>query len=651
MNNLYKKHDLMINNEINNNKIHINNINNKNDNNYRKTILNIDSKNRNLIPKNVLSNTFYLTENPLFFISGSSEIIIFCNNHNLQEEDRIVINYVNGQTFYLNNALIFNNNDPYITIYHPNHNLLDLINSQMYSDIYINISGIIGNQTNGTFYNNIPINLLNNKWKIYTKKPNGSYNNNYYYILSDLLPDFTESYNNMITIYFENIHGIPINGINANYPITISNLQGYQIVSNIYDENFFSINVKFYANNSSYQNIKNDIYNKNYDNFISYGLGGNKINIAKIIDFIEGYPNSNNFVINLNKNFYNVYKIKFLSSEIPNTEKTIRNYPTNKQNNLFYWQILNDGNYIYSIEITPGNYTISSLISEMTKQIQSVSRINSNLTTNIKSVDNYYSIFSNNSTEITIDSKTNIFSISMYNQISVDNAVLTIGSGTNNKYTQLQIIHPNHGLNVGDTILLSNILSFNKIPSSILNNTFTISSIIDSSNYIVNLGNYSNNGSLTQTVSGTDNIIRSPIYFRLLFDKLGTIGNILGFKNIGDQNSYTKYSYIIKNIGNLYTNIYDININLNGDNYIILSNPLFKNAITTGSIQNSFVKLFLSAPPGCVIYNSFIQITEELSIVESSLNQLEFYFYDRYGELYDFNGMDNSFTIEIYELI
>ena len=67
-----------------------------------------------------------------------------------------------------------------------------------------------------------------------------------------------------------------------------------------------------------------------YNNIIYDGLGGSNINISKIIDYIEGYPYNNHYKINLNKNFYNVYRIDLVSTEIPNTEKTIRNYPKEK---------------------------------------------------------------------------------------------------------------------------------------------------------------------------------------------------------------------------------------------------------------------------------------------------------------------------------
>jgi hypothetical protein len=52
-------------------------------------------------------------------------------------------------------------------------------------------------------------------------------------------------------IYFHNINGIPISSINANFPITVDNINGYHIINNIYNNNFFSINIDYYSINNS----------------------------------------------------------------------------------------------------------------------------------------------------------------------------------------------------------------------------------------------------------------------------------------------------------------------------------------------------------------------------------------------------------------
>jgi hypothetical protein len=45
--------------------------------------------------------------------------------------------------------------------------------------------------------------------------------------------------------------------------------------------------------------------------------GGNKILIGKVLNIIEGYPNANNYTLNLKKNFTDVIRLELVSTEIP----------------------------------------------------------------------------------------------------------------------------------------------------------------------------------------------------------------------------------------------------------------------------------------------------------------------------------------------
>jgi hypothetical protein len=71
----------------------------------------------------------------------------------------------------------------------------------------------------------------------------------------------------------------------------------------------------------------------------------------------------------LKKTYYNVKKIKLVSSEFPNTELLIKEVPDEQKNNSLYWQILDDGNHIYSVNINSGNYDSQSLQSELVDKI------------------------------------------------------------------------------------------------------------------------------------------------------------------------------------------------------------------------------------------------------------------------------------------
>jgi hypothetical protein len=138
----------------------------------------------------------------------------------------------------------------------------------------------------------------------------------------------------------------------------------------------------------------------------------------------------------------------------------------------------------------------------------------------------------------------------------------------------------------------------------------------------------------------------------------------MGFRNVGDYNSITSWDYTIYNntpyINDLLVDTVgtpipssSINnyINLNGDNYILIANPLFKNTVDTSSINGVFAKLLLAGLPGYILFNQYIQLGDEFKDNIQSLSELEFFFYTPDGTLYDFNGIDHSFTIEIYEKV
>ena len=157
--------------------------------------------------------------------------------------------------------------------------------------------------------------------------------------------------------------------------------------------------------------------------------------------------------------------------------------------------------------------------------------------------------------------------------------------------------------------------------------------------------------------------MESLLLSRLLFNYPNTVGTLLGFRNIGEYNAITIYSKVIKN-----TSPYDLDLNLNsigikqtdnisntllnfnGENYIFLTiNYIFKDSIDTNGIENIFAKLLLSGNLDYVIYNDFIQIGEEFLEPIISLSEIEFSFYTVDANLFDFNNINVSFTIEIFE--
>ena len=91
---------------------------------YKTKLLNIDSKFRNKVPKNIYSSTNNkLPNNPIYTTKGSNIIKINYPKHNLNISDRLIIQNVNGLTKTQNNCLYFLNNFNYAILRFNNHNI------------------------------------------------------------------------------------------------------------------------------------------------------------------------------------------------------------------------------------------------------------------------------------------------------------------------------------------------------------------------------------------------------------------------------------------------------------------------------------------------------------------------------------------------
>jgi len=609
--------------------------------NIRISRVNIDSKDRNLYSKNILdTNIYYLSSNPIKIISNNinnSDIIITHFNHPFSINNHIVIQGVQSMNVILENAITFIANTSYARINHKAHGIdFNTINS-----MYIEINGFIGNLNNNTDYNNIPINRINSVQQIFpTMSESELSNQDYYYInMNSIIANFSDTYSlSSISIIFKDINGIDLNLINANFPTNIFQANGYQVITNVTTHTYtISLNI---------------------DNNISISsCGGNSIWVSKIINFIQGYLYNNYYKIPLKNTFYNVTKIKLLSTEFPNTEKIIKSIPLNKKNNSFYWKLEQDGNTIYSINLIPGNYTLNSLQTTLQDAIQAIKR---DTLTTINANTTEYSFYENTICNITLNGNNDFFSIEFFSTIFIPRLITyKEPSGYTDSVGRLIINHPNHRLTVGIIINIINAVETNSIPQDVLNNSFTIEKIIDENTYQLKLPKYNIQATLTQITNGGDSTgITFPVKSQLLFDRLDTIGNLIGFRNVGQPYSITNFSYINSNT-NLYqydlidTNLQYINnaINLSGDNYFLMTSPIFKDSYNTGNVDNIFAKLILSGDPGSVLFNQFIQLGETFKIPIASFSEWEVYFYNSSGDLYNFGNLEHSYTLEIYEEI
>ena len=616
------------------------------------TKINFDSRDRNKDPKNILDNNYKYINNALSFIKDEQLMYINCENHELTSQDKIIVQNVKPTILRIKGDMEIKSNSFYVKIKYRNHGFTEDLSK--YNDNIIEIKGVVGNQRNDSYINNIPISLINKRHKVLLKSDVDKLGSvNYFYIKITSLPnsDYLDNISNIV-ITIQNIAGIPLNLINANYPININQHNGFLSVSKIIDKDNFVVDLDSPAS-VDLQNV-----------------GGNGILVCKVKDYIEGYPDSNHYKIFLSKTLHSVRQVKLISSEFPNTEKVIKFAPESKRNNRIYWQNLDDGSYIYNIEITAGNYTPSSLVKEMQTRFEEVKRVSF---TDLNVIDDgtnarlekgeYHKV------TVEINNFTDVVEIKSYNLVILFKAISKVNFDYNDNHTRIKVNHVDHNLGIGDTIVIENAISTNSVPGTVINGTHIIESVQDENNYMIKLPLYNDSKTTDNTGGGTAINILIPIKFRLFFDRKDTPGDLLGFRHVGDVNAITPFGYTVANniayendyfqdsvgknisITGNNTTVQNNVISLSGDNYIIMTCNIFKDneSLSSGKIQTIFSKILLSDSPGNILFNQHVQLAEYLSNPFNNLSTLEFKFFSPDGELYNFNGMDHSFTLEFYE--
>lgn len=619
----------------------------------RLTRINVDSRYRNTIPKNKLLEYIKLPNNPLTFVQDSDIIIINHPKHNYNEDDKIIIQNVISKVVVLKNPLVLTTGSEYVKVKHPNHGITQL--DMKYNDFYIAMSGVIGNKENGTYINNLPITLFNKTHKVYLTLTNVEpVDPNYYYIMIPIPSDNNyQDTNNNVTVVFENLQGVPLNRINSNYPLNDNQLIGYQIIDKIIDENTYQIKIT----TRGVRNINNQ--------------GGNNVNVNKITNIDGGYPEPSSYIIDLKKTLYNVKRINLINSEFPISDTVIKNYPLNQKNNTLSWQILQDGSFIYTTFINSGNYTSESLSIELMKSIDRINRVSITEEYYTDGVNCPLIYTKNNISYVNINVEQNITTFKLFGRVlllgdnNIKKAITKDTTIYTDPYTRVIINQYNHRLEINDEIIIEGAIDSQNIPASALNGVFTIESIIDENNYIIRLPIY--NDSIINTYTGGGNTVKItyPLYFRLLLNDNTSICKLLGYRNVGGENSITTFEQTITNnqpydidflfneIGNsIITDngtILTPRINLNGENYILMTIPIIDNSINIGPVSNVLAKIGLYGDVGNYIYNSYTMLARDFDKNITAISNLQISFYLPTGEYYNFNNMNHSYTLEIVE--
>lgn len=638
----------------------------------KSTLLNIDSSYRNLYPKNIYkSDGKSLPLNPLSFKENSNIITVNYPNHGLNNGDRIIVQNVNGIDKIVSNSFYLLNKFKYMLIIFDDNYIN--VNYKNYVDsLYVNIE-LYGDKSIDNLINNIPLNSLLGVKKalIHNDIPSldikdiklDSIINKYFTFTDDLLnkkllyielpleyinqkDDYIEI-SQVFKISYLHISGIPLGYLNANYPINNYNYQSHHEVYNVINNDTFEIETKTLA----YSDISG---------------GGSKVQIMKIINSITGFPNANSYTITLKKSFNNVQKIELVSTEFPYIDLIVRE----NVNDKLYWKNLSDGPYEYYITIDEGTYTTTTLLEKLVTKLNSTLRITS---TPVNKIYNFF--------DVQFETNTQTIQFTSYEQSRLPNSFsIRLETINNFVYYILTINHKNNFVSPEDiitissatdttvTILTDNVIQLYSIAAGYLNKDFSVYSVdINNQTYDVIIG--LKDEIFTELVGvesrGGENItIKSKTKVSLLFNKSDTIGDIIGFKNVGSDYSITDFKSVITNKDN-YLNAINLDtvgneityssgfINLSGKyNYFLMYLNDIEFIYSNNNQQSAFAKILLAGNPGDVLFNTFVKQPSDIYSKDfpiANLSELIIKFTYPDGTPLDFRNTNHSFTLRIIE--
>lgn len=611
------------------------------------TFVDVNSKFRKKTPSLILDDPICLKLDPFKTKKNSNIIFVDHPDHPYEDGDLISIAGTVSKSLILRT---YDTNGSAAFVIPKHSNIMKIFFKHGLSEDFVNktvqvdIEGIKGDRS--SFLGNIPINLINGTHYVYTSLPKQEFAEHddffdydpchFFIILSKTLTESykLDSYNFKITI--RSIGGIPLNYINANYPINHDHKQGYHIIKNTTKQGYY-----FELPICAVQKARG---------------GGCNVIVSKVVEVESGYPNPNNYVIQLQNTFSNVLFSRIVSSEFPNSEKVIKDYPPERVNNKLYWNNIDDGDHLYSVDIPSGNYgprKLANIIETMINQVPRISKADG--------LNPYHYIITDinkHTDEVTFRAYKKFSLVRPF--ISVTPEIVSNPNLDTDQHPEYVITIKNkmHGMSCsGLNILISDAIDYWGIPAEKINGEHKVINIIDGDTYQIKLPRVNLNDKRIDTKGGANVNILIPDMIKMRFDQPNTMGTVLGFRNSGDKNSITPFSTIISNMDpyEFETNSDEFGINYNdktsldltGDNYVLMvANPLVTLTSVT-PIKAAFAKIQLFQVATKLLYNTFIQTSQLYENQIREVSELEIKFYTPDGYLYDFNSLDHSFTIEI----
>jgi hypothetical protein len=629
----------------------------------KKTYVNIDSANRNKLSTMRVDSYIQLSTNPLVFVNGTNSLKI-----KLPDADK---QFQVGEQITLQGFNFYSISYKFVNFYFEsgtNKVTMDLIpnytTSIPYYNVLIEISNVVsGASGSDNYFKNIPLNVINNVHTVQLINTDSNETKFTFNIPINFYADNSTSnvLSSGCTIKYYFLGNYPINYINSGVPISLFNLNPYLLIDSV-DSQFLTVKL---TNTLSLINSPSIQISGNWINSSTFETGGSSIQIGKILNIDYAYLNPSNYKITLGKRIDNVVCIKIKSSEIPNTSKLIySNTNVNNvsiSNNMFYWEnALDEPTNIYSIAVPVGNYTSSQLENIMEKLISQTPRIIKN--TNIVPFNNI---------KISIDQSNNITTLTSYNKYKLPNCITSLESVPDILAWILTIQHPSHNQKLGSKIQIMNSTNYKNISAHHINTSHIITKILGNDCYQITLYNINLLDNFTQGSGGNEIIIMTLNPFKIYFSQPNTMGNILGFKAIGEIGSITPYSspdnnytidnsqlyiygteniLIVNNYNELVQSSNDFNFNV-GRYILLVSNVQSLNQCINPNNISYFYKFQLSNNTGSYIFNSFVDNPIYFNPPIKYIEAFDFKFVSETGEEFNFYSIDNSMTFEITSII
>jgi len=375
------------------------------------TYVHIDSRERIIYPENILDEKIiFLEPYPLLFENGSDKMrIIVPDSECFHIGDRITINNVTSKNLLIQNPLSLKMKSKYIRINQTHHGmslfgLYDPTDTNQFeiapytsdlppvftphdpdrhqntsfhddpipdiltnfvlkkqSNLFVKLSGI---KSPTSYIGNIPTNYLNQLLEvtlIFNLVAGVMVLNRNAYLIK-LIRTASINYlstNDTVLINYYNLYGLPINILNAGTPNTVMRQTPYYEISDL-NENEITVDLVMNAIIDPFYTF----YDDDVINLTGNDRGGGEQIIVQIItEIVPGSPHPNNYLVRLNQNYNNVSQVRIIASMFPNSFKII-----NLSNNYLYWRNIDDGDSIYYLKVTPGNYSpceLAEIIEEL----------------------------------------------------------------------------------------------------------------------------------------------------------------------------------------------------------------------------------------------------------------------------------------------